>query len=79
MYGGYPAQASLALDPLTQPLSVAAPPAWPDRERRVQWCLQNLTRGEKALLYRLLHDTERLSLEQCPALERAERHTLGPK
>lgn len=78
MYGGYGTsdQGSLPLDPLTQPLPVAAPAKWTERERRVEWCMRNLTRGEKALLYRMLHDTERLRLDQCAALERAERHTL---
>lgn len=71
------AQQSLPLDPLTQPLAVAAPATWAGRERRVEWMLRNFTKGEKALLYRLLHDVERVSIGTCAAVERTERHGLG--
>jgi hypothetical protein len=60
-------------DPMTEPLPVAAPDTWAGRENRVRWLIVNLTNGEKALLYRLLHDSEEVRLDKCKQTERKER------
>ena len=62
-------------DPLTQPLDAFVPGTWALREARVEWCLANLTKGEKALLYRMLH-AEGLHLADCRALEATEKKGL---
>jgi hypothetical protein len=58
-----------------QPLAVKPGPAWQDREQRVEWCIANLTAGEKAYLYRLLHN-DGLRLDNCKDRERREKDSL---
>lgn len=64
------------IDPTTQPLPVAPPATWLGREERVAWCLRNLTSGEKARLYWLLHKAEDLRLDRCEYIAHQERKTL---
>lgn len=63
-------------DPMNEPLPVKAPATWPERERRVQWCLENMTNGELSFLYRLLHDGRGITMQNCRQLERAEKDGL---
>jgi hypothetical protein len=67
---------AIAADPLTQPLPPAAPRTWAERERRVEWVVRNLTRGEHAMLYRILHDAHGVTRARCGVVERAERTGL---
>lgn len=67
-----PTQQSDLEDPLEQPLQPGAPVGWEFKERRVQWCLHNLTPGEKAYLYRLLH-SQGIRLDACLSIEKKER------
>lgn len=63
-------------DPMAQPLPVAAPPTWKEREDRVRWCFENLTNGEHALLYKVLYDYG-FRRDQCVALIEKERKTCS--
>jgi hypothetical protein len=65
-----------APDVLACALSPDAPVLWADCETRVAWCLRNLTKGEKAYLYRLLHTGEGMRIDRCQDHEREERAAL---
>ena len=58
------------------PLQPNAPPTWQGREHRVEWCIQHLTKGEKAFLYRMLH-AEGARIDTCHEVERRERKELN--
>jgi len=74
-YGAWPRTTDAAPGP--QPLPAAAPATWKEREDRVSWCLAHLTLGEKALLYRLLHDVEGHRTADCRDKVSKERKTCA--
>jgi hypothetical protein len=57
-------------------LAVEAPTTWRGCEYRVQWCLHNLTKGEKAYLYRVLHTGEGFRIDRCHDDEREQRTAM---
>jgi hypothetical protein len=57
-------------------LTPDAPRTWSEREERAAWVLRNFTPGEKAKLYRTLHEGENLRLHQCRDVERREKAEL---
>jgi len=63
------------LDPLTQPLPIAAPPTWVGREDRVRWCRENLTPGEQALIVKLSYDVDKVTRDKCDAVIAKEKKT----
>jgi hypothetical protein len=78
MYGGGAMGTFQPAEPPTfveQPLAVRPGAAWTDREQRVEWCVTNLTPGEKAFLYRLLYN-DGLRIDNCKDRERREKDSL---
>lgn len=61
-----------------QPLPPTPPATWAARVERVRWCLEHLTKGEKAYLYRLLHDGEGYKLDVCRRIEAEEEKQCRP-
>jgi len=57
------------------PLHPTAPPSWDARIKRVEWCLANLTRGERHLLYRMMYN-DGVRYDNCRDEERKERKSL---
>lgn len=64
------------LDPLTQPLPCDPPGTWAKREDRIAWIIQNLTRGEIAKLYELMHDGLGMRRDAARGIWEAERRIL---
>jgi len=62
---------------LEKPLPAGQTWTWEQRERRVEWCVANLTAGEKAYLYRLLHDGDGLRRAACDEVVRKEKTCVG--
>lgn len=57
----------------SRPLPAGTAWEWKQMERRVEWALANFTAGEKAYLYRLLHDGDGLRRAACDESVRKEK------